>query len=145
MEVPETWDMDTLTEIGYKLKEANPEYTLIAKNGSTVCREILYFYGMDGFGSSSAVYGVLLNPETDTTVSNLFKSDEFKEYCKYNIEWKENGFMPADQAVNGRMLRMFINPEQASVTGLQQDHLKKFLYRTILNLTVSRPYSQIHG
>ncbi len=102
MEVPETWDMDTLTEIGYKLKEANPEYTLIAKNGSTDAGEILYFYGMDGFGSSSAVYGVLLNPETDTTVSNLFKSDEFKEYCKYNIEWKENGFMPADQAVNGQ-------------------------------------------
>lgn len=102
MEVPEKWDMDVLTEIGYKLKEANPDYTLTARNGSTDAGVIYYLYCMDGFGSSTGAYGVLLNPETDTTVTNLYTTDEFKDFCKYSIEWKENGFMPADQAVNGQ-------------------------------------------
>lgn len=99
--LPEKWDMQAMTDIGHKIKEANPEYYLMAKNGSQDAGEIYYYYGMDGFGSSTGAYGVLLNPETDTNIVNLYTSDAFKEYCQFNIEWKENGFMPADQAVNG--------------------------------------------
>ena len=65
-ELPEKWDMQAMTDIGYKIKEANPELYLMAKNGSTDAGEIYYYYGMDGFGSSTGAYGVFLNPETDT-------------------------------------------------------------------------------
>lgn len=101
IELPEKWDMGAMTEIGYKLKEAAPDKYLMAKNGSTDATEMGVYYGLDSFGTGTYAYGVLVNPETDTKVINIYKSDLFKEYCKYNIEWKENGFMPADQAVNG--------------------------------------------
>ena len=102
MELPQEWNMQTLTDIGYKLKEVNPDYYLMAKNGATDATEMSIFYGMDNFGSGTGVYGTLMNPETDTQIQNMYTTEEFKEYCLYNIEWKENGFMPADQAVNGQ-------------------------------------------
>ena len=101
MELPQEWNMQTLTDIGYKLKEVNPDYYLMAKNGATDATEMSIFYGMDNFGSGTGVYGTLMNPETDTQIQNMYTTEEFKEYCLYNIEWKENGFMPADQAVSG--------------------------------------------
>ena len=35
--------MQTLTDIGYKLKEVNPDYYLMAKNGATDATEMSIF------------------------------------------------------------------------------------------------------
>ena len=101
IELPSEWNLDTMTEVGYQLKAAAPDKYLVAKNGSTDAGEIMSYCGLESFSTGTAAYGVLMNPETDTTVVNLYTTDVFKDYCLHNIEWKENGFMPEDQAVNG--------------------------------------------
>lgn len=99
--LPETWNMETYTQLGHDLKAAAPDKYLVAKNSATDASDFGVYYNTEGFGTSTYAYGVIFNPESSTEVVNAYTSDQFKEYCKYMIEWKENGFMPADQAVSG--------------------------------------------
>ncbi len=50
----------------------------------------------DGIGTDNL--GVLLNPESNTTISNYYESQEFYNICTLNKEWFDKGFYTADIA-----------------------------------------------
>ena len=85
--------IDDVTELLAKVHEAYPELTLICANSSSEPQ--LKEWAWDGLGDE---YGVLLDPTSDTTVVNLFESEEYKEYVTLMREWYEAGYVQADAA-----------------------------------------------
>ena len=79
-------------EILAAVKEAKPEMTPFVRNSGGTTPN--FQYGTwDSLGDN---YGVLMNGGADTTVENLFASDEYKELCSVMHDWYENGYTSKD-------------------------------------------------
>lgn len=141
--LPETWDLDSVTELGYAIKKADPSKYLTAKNGATDAGEIYYYCGLDGFGTSTAAYGVLLDPINSTTIENLYTSDIFRDYCLHNIEWKENDFMPADQAVNGENVQDIFKAENCFMTWVGSNPMEALIKQTSTSFDYKVAYTTV--
>lgn len=94
VEIPEMSDMDGIEKALYAVKAADPEvmpyYTGAAEN-----LLLQYFVSYEAFGSNCS-YGVVLDPENDPTVVNMYETDLFRDYCLRMYKWKKDGIMPGD-------------------------------------------------
>jgi putative aldouronate transport system substrate-binding protein len=98
--VPENVTMDQLTEIGAKLKAANPDlYLTTQADGALTSLNV--FYDLEAFGGDLS-YGAVFDPLNNTTVVNAYASEQYKKYCEVLKNWKDLGYMPADSLTNGQ-------------------------------------------
>lgn len=89
-------DMDNL--LG-QIAEKCPEYTPLGVSGNRTSSNYFYVKGYDnlGVGESS---GVLVDPMNDTTVENLYATDEYKEYLEWMRKWYLDGYISKDAATS---------------------------------------------
>ena len=118
MELPQEWNMQTLTDIGYKLKEVNPDYYLMAKNGATDATEMSIFYGMDNFGSGTGVYGTLMNPETNTKFRTCIQLRNLKSTACIILNGKKMALCLRIRLSAEKMPRIFTETVRPSASGL---------------------------
>ncbi len=85
-------NMELLTEIFTTVHEAHPELILAPSSHTPNSLRITEVPFVDGLGDS---LGVLL-PDDDTTVVNLYETEEFKELAEYVYEWNQAGFILED-------------------------------------------------
>lgn len=85
--------IDDLTAVGETLKE-NGMYLTSFSNSSQL--NFKFMNSVDVYGASGD-YGVVMDPSNDTTVENIFATDEFKHYCETVKTWFDNGYLPEDQ------------------------------------------------
>lgn len=88
-------NMDELTDVLLKLKEANPNSYYIP--GS----QMEYFVpkSIDNL-SDSKYLGVVMDPTNDTTVENFFETEYFENWLENVKVWKENGIIIPDPMSN---------------------------------------------
>ncbi|MBQ9031563.1 MAG: ABC transporter substrate-binding protein [Parasporobacterium sp.] len=66
-----------------------------------------FFTSMETFGEAGN-YGVILDPEEQTQIVNIFASEELKEFYTAIRNWYVKGFLPADPMLNEpEVLRLF--------------------------------------
>lgn len=95
------YTIDDLTEIFAKYKETYGDgYYCIAGTGATT-DFYSYFNMVDTLGSSSAT-GVLMGGglDGDTTITNLYTSDEYAAYAQTMYEWAQAGYFASDASTN---------------------------------------------
>ncbi len=63
--------------------------------GSGETMYMYWLYSFETFGTSSS-YGIVWDANEDTTIVNLYASDEFLEYCIRMQSWKDLGLQPGD-------------------------------------------------
>lgn len=98
--VPENVTMDQLTEIGAKLKAANPDiYLTTQADGALTSLNV--FYDLEAFGGDLG-YGAVFDPLNNTTIVNAYASEQYKHYCEVLKSWKDLGYMPKDSLTNGQ-------------------------------------------
>lgn len=87
-------EMDNLFS---QIQEKFPEYTPYGVSGNRSSSYYFYVKNYDKLGSSEST-GVLVNALEDTTVENLFASDEYYEYLTWMRKWYEAGYISKDAA-----------------------------------------------
>ena len=109
--VPENVTLDQLTEIGAKLKAANPDvYLTTQADGSLTSLNV--YNDLEAFGGDLS-YGAVFDPLNSTTVVNAYASEQYKHYCEVLKSWKDLGYMPADSLTNGQNGQDVFNAGQA--------------------------------
>ena len=100
IEVPEIIDgNEGLTEILKQVKESGmPAYGISLGDGVGAEGSTQKF---DGLGSSMCTFGVVLDPENDTTVVDWFETDEYKEQSAIHQMWYDEGYSVPDSISNG--------------------------------------------
>ena len=84
-----------LNGILHQLNEAFPDIETIRP---TIPGGINQFMNFDPLGPD--MFGVLLDPANDLTVSNLFTSQEFYDFISMMHEWNNSGFISLDAAAD---------------------------------------------
>jgi putative aldouronate transport system substrate-binding protein len=81
----------------YEAREAYPDmqYIVVPQSGSMMSMG----WSWDGLGDQNSV-GVLGNCGQDTTVQNVFDTDDFKEFCSYTRRWYNDGLIMGDALSN---------------------------------------------
>ena len=97
--------MDDLTELFSKIKAAHPDMNVVqisAGTPSTTTPLYDYFYPNDYLGADPACGGISGGglDATNTTIENVYKSDNYKKFCETMHEWYQNGYINADAATN---------------------------------------------
>ena len=82
-------DWDEIDSIFAQLHEAIPDMYVFAPLANTA-QYMLY----DAIGGDN--FGVLMDPVNDLTVSNLFESDAFHDYCARVYKWNQLGYISQD-------------------------------------------------
>ena len=85
---------DLKTEL-LKVKEAYPDMWPVAVSAGENIRN----WGWDPLGDDTVNLGVLADMATDTTVVNLYETDQYKDLATTMYEWMQEGLIQAD-AVN---------------------------------------------
>lgn len=100
LEVPQRMTLQTLTEFGYKLKQANPElYLATIGDGYLTIFDVFYF--CEAFGGDLN-YGVIFDPLNNTRIVNVYESEAYANYCRTMKVWNDNGLIPKDSLTNGQ-------------------------------------------
>ena len=100
--------MSDLTAVFEQAHAADPSITLIVCNNPS--EGMLTKWDWDGLGDE---YGVLVNPTQDTTVTNLYESEKYKEYVTLMHEWYEAGYVQIDAATCDQNLATLLSPGNA--------------------------------
>lgn len=90
------YDLEPIFE---QVQAAHPELTMVCCNSFTDPQ--LREWSWDGLNDE---YGVLMDPTNDTTVVDLFETDEYMDYCKLMRQWYVNGYTQEDAATCTEML-----------------------------------------
>ena len=93
-EVPEEGTIDDIENFLYAVKDSG-EDVIPYYVGSGTLNGMTWMMGLDGFGSDYS-YGVVLDSTKDTTVVNLYETDEFKSYCQRLFKWRKDGIIQKD-------------------------------------------------
>lgn len=101
-------DIDIEDYIGYEeldsilcqISEKCPEYIPNGASGTVAESGYFLMKNYDDLGVSGASCGVLMNPMEDTTIENLFATDEYKEYLTWMRKWYQEGYISKDAAVS---------------------------------------------
>ena len=126
IEIPENITMDELNDILYQVHEEDPDIMAYYTGDGTI-NALEFLENYESFGSESS-YGVVLDPENDPTVVNLYDTDLFKDYCIQAFHWTQDDIQPGDPTdtntaqdyFNAQSLfcvRVSINPEQIATWG----------------------------
>ncbi len=124
--IPENITFDELDEILAKVHEAKPDM-MAWYSGNGELNYMRWLYDYESFGNEAA-YGVILDPENDTTVVNLYDTDLFKDYALRCFHWTQDGIQPGDPTdtntaqdyLNAQKLfcaTVNMNPEQRALWG----------------------------
>ncbi len=134
--------MDEVSEFLYKAHEQYPERYAIAPQNGTL---MVSGWTWDGLGDAQNL-GVLGSCGQDTTVRNLFETDDFLEFCSYTRQWNEDGLMMPDILSNseagkdmvqaGKAISFFLNYAVDTTPGC---------IRTVVvdNWTVANSYAEL--
>lgn len=87
-------EMDSLFS---QIAEKYPEYTAFGVSGNRSKSNYFYVKNYDNLGSSEST-GVLVDALKDTTVENLYATDEYYEYLTWMRKWYEAGYISKDAA-----------------------------------------------
>lgn len=121
--------MADLTELFGKIKEAHPDMSCVQMSGGTGTLDFFgYFNPVDYLGADPGCGGVLGAGLTDnSTIENIFATDEYMEYAKTLHDWYQQGYINADAATNsdttqsaitaGTAAGFFLNTELDMVPG----------------------------
>ena len=86
---------DQITELFAAVKEAHPEMTVFDGNG--IMGTMIGQSYVDTLGDG---FGVLANYGQETTVTNMYESDLFRQFCEIGKTWYDAGYSSQDIAVN---------------------------------------------
>lgn len=91
-------DYEELDSLLSQIAEKCPDYTPLGVSGNRT--KSLYFYvkNYDNLGVSGESCGVLVDALNDTTVENLFATEEYKEYLDWMRKWYLDGYISKDAA-----------------------------------------------
>ena len=107
--------IDDIKELFAKLHEAEPNKFVLCPNKSTQLNNTVFF---DDIGNDT--FGVLMQPETSLTVSNLYESPEFLEACKMFYDWNQQGYISKDVLTDSN------TPQQSMAAGLGMSTLAAY-------------------
>lgn len=91
---------EELDDIFSQIKEKYPEYIPLGICGAVADSFYFYLKNYDDLGVSGGSCGVLMDPINDTTIENLFATDEYYEYLTWMRKWYEDGYIMKDAATN---------------------------------------------
>ena len=74
-----------------------------------------YGYDNDNLGDNYTSYGVIMNPDTSSTVVDWFETDEYREMVELHRSWYEKGYMLPDSLSNG--YNIYDNLNQGTIFG----------------------------
>lgn len=86
-------NLDIITEMFAKIHKAHPEMACVVPNQTnpnSLVFTLIPF--MDGLNDN---YGVLM-PGEDSTIENMYATDEFEKLCEYAYEWNQAGYVLED-------------------------------------------------
>lgn len=90
---------EDLDAIYAKMHETHPDLTVIARGGALTSTYASSFIDYDNLGNASVAAGALMNVGSDnSTVVNLFETNEYKEFLKWQRKWYEAGYISKDAA-----------------------------------------------
>ncbi len=108
-EEKDLYTYEDLDELFAKIKEAYPDMITIAAAGVKTNTYAYEFIPYDTLGVTDGMAGVLMDPVSgDTTVKNLYESDEYYEYLKWMRKWQEAGYFSADAATTSDLARDWV-------------------------------------
>ena len=107
---PETIQLETLTEIGRKMKQKRPDLYLAAF-GSDGMSAFDSFYDVESFGGHFA-YGGILYPLENSDIINIYETEEYRAYCHTMRQWTKEGLMPPDSLTSGVHASSLFNQEK---------------------------------
>ena len=96
IEVPEHITMADLEDIAAKLKEYDPNLTLLSKGTGSTTSD-MYFtmhYPQYKTASGLSVYGMYDEADESYTLINTFKSEDYRKYLSECRKWYENEWVP---------------------------------------------------
>jgi putative aldouronate transport system substrate-binding protein len=98
-EQKDIYTYEDLDNIFAQVKAAYPDLITIGAAGLKNNTSADQFISYDTLGVAGGLAGVLMDPMSgDTTVENLFKSDEYYEYLKWMRKWQKSRYLSADAA-----------------------------------------------
>lgn len=86
---------DQITELFAAVKEAHPEMTVL--DGTGIMGNSMAQSYVDSMGDG---FGVLEDYGQTTTITNMYESDLFRQFCELGKEWYNAGYSSQDIAVN---------------------------------------------
>ncbi|MCI8624492.1 MAG: ABC transporter substrate-binding protein [Provencibacterium sp.] len=86
---------DQLLKLFAEVKAAHPEMTVF--DGTVMIPSQVTASFVDGRGNN---FGVLANYGQDTTVTNVYESEMFRDFCNIMKTWYDSGYSSQDLAVN---------------------------------------------
>lgn len=87
--LPEEGTMEDLDKGLYALHAANPDVRCHYAGTGTLLY-YPFFYNVETFGTN-AMYGAIM--DGSTTITNLYESEEFRNYCLKMLQWKKDGLI----------------------------------------------------
>ncbi len=107
IEMPEEINLQILTDIGEQLA-ASGSGVYLTTQGDGSLTAFDSFYDIETFGGDLN-YGVIFEPSENTTIVNVYESQEYTEYCKVLKTWRESGYMPENSIVSGEEEQVMFN------------------------------------
>ena len=89
--------LEDLTPIFEQIYAAHPEMKMLCANTVVGAETQLREWYWDGLGDE---YGVLEDPVNSTTVTNVFESEKYKDYCNLMHDWYQKGYIQPDASTN---------------------------------------------
>lgn len=108
--VPENVTLEQLTEIGAKLKAANPDLYLTTQGDGSLFG-LNNYYSLEAF-SGDLNYGIIFDPLNSTTIVNAYESEQYKHYLDVMKSWKDLGYIPSDSLTSGQNAQDLFNTGQ---------------------------------
>lgn len=93
-----TLDYEELDNIYSQIYEKCPEYTTIGYSGNVTLSN--YIGVIDNLGVAGYSAGALMDPMNDTTVENLFATDEYYEFLTWTRKWFQDGYISKDASTS---------------------------------------------
>lgn len=93
-------DYDDLDNLLGQIAEVTPDYVPLGIAGSISKSFFFYVNNYDNLGVSGESCGVLVDPMNDTTVENLYATEEYKEYLEWTRKWYLDGYISKDAATS---------------------------------------------
>lgn len=142
IEVPEHITMADLEDIAAKLKEYDPNLTLLSKGTGSTTSD-MYFtmhYPQYKTASGLAVYGMYDEADESYTLINTFKSEDYRKYLSECRKWYENKWVPQDSMVSGVNVRDTFYAGQSFCEGSQCSPLQIGLEQSSVNFNLGMAY-----
>lgn len=91
---------EELDEMFALVHEAYPEMIVYGESGAKTDSAVGSFFTMEGLGVAGAAGGVLVNPEVDTEIVNVYKTEEYREHLEWMRKWFLAGYISSDASTS---------------------------------------------